>query len=285
MTINQLVSLLENNSNLIFDVFDLKSGDRIETKVSIYEDHRIKNTHDFLNNLINSYGEIQVQIKERKGSSTQKPRAGINLTKAKSPTYNNAPSVPEYQQQNDMIPQGLNGGLNQAILTDMVNARSLGTKCEMLEKNNKTLEQLNANLESQLRVIKEEFSGLKVKHDTIETLKNLELKEALLNQKSAFSQLAEKIDPNILLPILANLAKQQSTQPTAQGLSEVDISEEKQELIEIIKNERILPYQASVLIEIAVKMTKDPSISEALLDFINSSQQETYSDAEIIHES
>jgi len=270
MNIRELIKKLQDSPGMIFDIFDTRSGNRIEANRSF---ESLEDPEGFFTAMLERFEEIQVQPKEPRGNSSRNPRAVMIVKKEndflpndyRTPQTELPPMTPRHMHMG----MGLNGfaGLNGAeVLNSMIDAKSLRTENKLLQDNLDAAKKLNSSLETQLKEAKLKNSELEVQNKTLETLKNLEKKQAILEHESGLSKFLGKVEPAQVIPMLAMFAPK-NTPPTAQntGLAGVEnLSNQKKGIIQLVSEDFFQDPHAALLLKIAEHLATQDGFYEQL---------------------
>ncbi len=278
MNIRELISKLEDSPGMIFDIFDMRSGRRIEPANISYQS--LEDPEGFFLTMLEKFGEIQVQLKETRGNSSRNPRAAMIVKKEGFPSNNYSSPQKEFPSMHPRsmhIETGLNGfaGLNgPEVLSSMIDAKSLRTENRLLQDNLDAAKKLNSSLETQLKESKLKNSQLEVQNQTLETLKNLEKEKALIEHESGLSKFLGKVDPSQVIPVLAMFAKAPPPPPSP-GLAGVEnLSDHKKGIIQLVSEDFFQDSHAALLLKIAEHMATQDGFAEQLNSVVFGSQSQ-----------
>jgi len=273
MNITELIQVLEDSPGMVFDIFENRTGQRIQPANISFES--LENPVDFFTAMLDKFDEFYVQLKEKRGNGGRNPRAPMLVRKeTKIPLQSDFRSVqPEFAHPNHMHfdsgYSGLNGlaGLNGSeVISSMIDAKSLRTENKLLQENLAASKRLISSLESQLKQATLRNTKLEVDNKTLETLKNLEKEKALIESESGFSKFLGRIDPGQVIPMLAMFAPKPSSQPTAtSGLAGVDrLSDQKKRIIQLVSEDLFEQSHAELLLKIAEHLATQDGFFEQL---------------------
>ncbi len=280
---SDIIKKLENHLNVPTNSIRITEGARVfDTQKTrdrnlIFKHDILKvsaSVSDFIQTYIpaQGYKEIRVQFKKKNGSGhketdysrTQQPiiKYGEALETKHEPVQQQTthamqqPVQPPAQPEKFMFAgYGLNGvntqippmglGMAQIQQHDLTSLNVTKERYEDFKKTNKDLESKVLNLESELRIVKEDKSTLQRKLDTQEDRHKLEIERIQLNQKSfvdtdGFKTLVEGLGG--IVPAIIN-----RNAPAALGGATANVSQRKKEFIQIVENPQITDAHVEML--------------------------------------
>ena len=278
MNIQNAIDYLKSSPEMVFDIYDVPGKERTHTNLSFFEEQRIINDpFAFFESLLNLYGEIQIQLKQTKGASTKNPQPTITLKKEEI-----QPIIPQKHSsglhaQHSLYDNSFGtmpAGLNAAVFSDMVNARTLGDKVEGLQQLYDTEKELRQRIDSELQALRIANGALQTKYDTLELKKELEKDRALLEQKGGLGQFIEKVNPDKILGLAEVFIQSKvGNANAAEGLEGLGLPEYKMDFVELIQEEEITEEHIDLLSKIAQNMVQVTGFYAGLLNMLTPKTQ------------